>query len=111
MRSRYVAYTQANNDYLLKTWHESTRPKDYLPAEEGVDWRGLTILRTEQGSESDDRGIVEFRAKCRVNGEAAGVDEASETIPVHAVAEKNIKSAAAHSHLNLRHLELRLYDY
>ena len=80
MRSRYVAYTQANNDYLLKTWHESTRPTDYLPAEEGIDWRGLTILRTEQGTENDSQGVVEFRAKCRVKGEAAGVDEASEFV-------------------------------
>lgn len=78
MRSRYVAYTLLNNDYLLQTWHESTRPKDYQPAEEGIDWRGLDILRTEAGGENDDRGIVEFRAKCRVNGESAGVDEASE---------------------------------
>lgn len=78
MRSRYVAYTQTNNDYLLKTWHVSTRPAEQLPAVQGIDWRSLTILRTEQGQENDSHGIVEFRAKCRVDGEAAGVDEASE---------------------------------
>ena len=80
MRSRYVAYTQVNNDYLLETWHESTRPKDFMPAEEGIDWRGLTILRCEAGGENDSDGVVEFRAKCRVKGESAGVDEASDFV-------------------------------
>ena len=80
MRSRYVAYTLKNNDYLLETWHSSTRPSEELPADENIEWRGLEILRTEEGGENDYKGFVEFRAKCRVNGEAAGLDEGSEFV-------------------------------
>lgn len=80
MRSRYVAYVIMDNDYLLKTWHESTRPKDDLPADNQVTWTGLEILRTEDGQENDQRGLVEFRAKCRVKGESGGLDEASDFV-------------------------------
>jgi len=81
MRSRYVAYTQKDNDYLLKTWHESTRPQDELPAgDDSVVWTGLQILRTDAGGEQDNEGVVEFRARCRVNGEAGGLDEASDFV-------------------------------
>lgn len=80
MRSRYVAYTQNNNDYLLATWHESTRPKDDLPADENINWCNLEILTTEDGTENDHTGVVEFRAKCRVKGESAGLDEASDFV-------------------------------
>ena len=81
MRSRYVAYTQKDNDYLLKTWHESTRPQDEPPVgDEDVVWTGLEILRTEDGLEYDHQGVVEFRAKCRVNGDAGGLDEASDFV-------------------------------
>jgi len=39
MRSRYTAFTQANEPYLLATWHETTRPGslDFEPGE-SVKW-------------------------------------------------------------------------
>ena len=81
MRSRYVAYVIKDNDYLLKTWHESTRPEDELPAaDDNVEWTGLEILTTSDGLEKDSRGVVEFRAKCRVNGQTSGLDEASDFV-------------------------------
>jgi len=81
MRSRYVAYTQNNNEYIIETWHASTRPEDTNPADDSnVEWLGLQILRTEDGTPDDNKGIVEFRARCRVKGEAGGVDEASEFV-------------------------------
>ena len=79
MRSRYVAYTRNDNDYLFATWHSSTRPSEN-PANEKLQWRGLEIISTEAGGENDDRGVVEFRAKCRVNEESAGLDESSEFV-------------------------------
>ena len=79
MRSRYVAYAQNNAEYILKTWHESTRPEQD-PTDEKVHWIGLQILRTEDGMENDERGLVEFRARCRIKGQSAGIDEASEFI-------------------------------
>jgi SEC-C motif-containing protein len=81
MRSRYVAYTQHNNQYILDTWHSSTRPDDPTPAEDrNVEWIGLKILSTEAGAPGDDRGVVEFRARCRVKDNAGGLDESSEFI-------------------------------
>ena len=57
MRSRYVAYTQQNNQYILDTWHLSTRPDIPNPAEDpDVEWTGLQILSTDQGSANDSRG-------------------------------------------------------
>ncbi|MDH5324036.1 MAG: YchJ family metal-binding protein [Gammaproteobacteria bacterium] len=79
MRSRYVAYSRNDADYLLKTWHHSTRPEQD-PTDSNVQWIGLQILRTEAGGTQDDRGLVEFRARCRINGQAGGLDEASEFI-------------------------------
>ena len=81
MRSRYVAYSQQNNQYILDTWHSSTRPDIPNPAEDpNVQWIGLKILSTDMGGPNDSKGYVEFRARCRVKGEAGGIDEASEFI-------------------------------
>jgi len=81
MRSRYVAYSQKNNQYILDTWHTSTRPDDPTPADSyNVDWLGLTILNTEHGGNKDERGIVEFRARYRVKDKVSGLDESSEFV-------------------------------
>ena len=62
MRSRYTAYVEKDVNYLLKTWHSSTRPativSDTIP-----EWSGLHIVRTEAGNENDNHGVVEFKAK------------------------------------------------
>ena len=80
MRSRYVAYVLKNKEYLLDTWHSSTRPEDPDLFNDGIVWKGLEILRTSGGQAQDNEGTVEFRAKCRVKDEAAGLDEASEFV-------------------------------
>jgi SEC-C motif-containing protein len=78
MRSRYVAYARKDDDYILKTWHASTRPQeDEKPTDTKANWIGLKILRTEAGGENDTEGVVEFRARCRINDQAGGIDEAS----------------------------------
>jgi len=61
MRSRYTAYVKADAAYLLRTWRADTRPSA-IDAATIPDWRGLEILRTEQGREEDSEGLVEFRA-------------------------------------------------
>ena len=61
MRSRYTAYVLLDVNYLLKTWHPSTRPANIDPATI-PEWYGLHIVRTALGSETDDQGIVEFKA-------------------------------------------------
>lgn len=63
MRSRYSAYAQRDAAYLHKTWHLSTRPSlKQLRQPEPVAWLGLTIIRTEGGTENDTTGLVEFIA-------------------------------------------------
>ncbi|MBE2252775.1 MAG: hypothetical protein IAE78_24805, partial [Myxococcus sp.] len=41
MRSRYAAYVHDELDYLLATWHASTRPARLAPNEAGLRWLGL----------------------------------------------------------------------
>ncbi|MDQ6954581.1 MAG: YchJ family metal-binding protein [Mariprofundaceae bacterium] len=45
MRSRYAAFVLGNVDYLLKTWHPDTRPKDFKLGR--ARWLGLTILHAD----------------------------------------------------------------
>lgn len=61
MRSRYTAYFLKNEQYLLKTWHPSTRPLR-IGSDAMSGWCGLNIVRTEAGSSKDNHGVVEFRA-------------------------------------------------
>lgn len=81
MRSRYVAYTSANVDYLMRSHHSTTRPtKDRKSIErwaKSVQWMGLVILSTEAGLENDQRGMVEFRALYLENGELQQIHEKS----------------------------------
>ena len=79
MRSRYAAYTMNNADYLLASWHVSTRPAelDLSREERFVKWLALDILSTQAGSASDDAGVVEFVARYKVNGRAQRLHEVS----------------------------------
>lgn len=78
MRSRYTAYVLAREDYLLRTWHGSTRPAHLGLQDAGpVKWLGLKILRCEAGGADDRDGIVEFVARYQVNGRAERLQEAS----------------------------------
>ncbi len=75
MRSRYSAYVRGLEDYLLATWHASTRPTALdLGAGPQAKWLGLEI-RTQ--TETDDTATVEFVARCRVGGRARRLHEAS----------------------------------
>jgi SEC-C motif domain protein len=58
MRSRYSAYALGDTDYLLRTWHPSTRPAS-VPA--GAGWLRLEVLATTGGL-LDAEGSVHFRA-------------------------------------------------
>ncbi|GAB4120090.1 MAG: YchJ family metal-binding protein [Sideroxydans sp.] len=76
MRSRYTAYTLLKEDYLLATWHPSTRPhllglKEEAPSK----WLGLEVKRHEQQDET--HAIVEFVARYKVNGRAQRLHEVS----------------------------------
>ncbi|HIO91524.1 MAG TPA: hypothetical protein EYG68_01615 [Leucothrix mucor] len=63
MRSRYSAYSLNLGRYLFKTWHKSTRPSiQSLLQNDESEWLSLKIVKTEQGMEQDDTGIVAFVA-------------------------------------------------
>ncbi|MFO1371109.1 MAG: YchJ family protein [Candidatus Competibacteraceae bacterium] len=78
MRSRYSGYVFARGDYLLRTWHESTRPEKLDLNDAGVvNWLGLKIIRKEAGGPDDTRGVVEFVARYKVGGKAHRLHETS----------------------------------
>jgi SEC-C motif-containing protein len=61
MRSRFSAFAFGDADYLLRSWHPSTRPAT-LELDDGLTWYRLDIERTEAGGPFDKEGVVEFRA-------------------------------------------------
>jgi len=72
MRSRYTAFATGNRDYLLASWHPSTRP-DELELDERMVWRRLDVVDTDAGGPWDDAGTVEFVAHYRIDdGTAIG---------------------------------------
>ena len=62
MRSRYAAFALNQRDYLLATWHATTRPHQ-LPPDPDTQWLSLVIV--EAPSAQDDQGTVHFRATFR----------------------------------------------
>ena len=68
MRSRYSAFVLDRRDYLLATWHPSTRPATLEPPEPGLKWLGLEVKRTAQ--QDDAHGTVEFVARSKLGGRA-----------------------------------------
>ncbi len=76
MRSRYSAYSQGNDDYLLRTWHCSTRPAQ-LNVDPQQSWQRLKIIATTAGKMGDDSGEVEFIAIYKINGRAERLHERS----------------------------------
>ena len=77
MRSRYSAYALGLRDYVLDTWHASTRPAEMERFDSGAKWLGLTVKRTWMAS--NDEGFVEFvaRSKAPGGGRAQRLEELS----------------------------------
>ena len=72
MRSRYSAFVLGLVDYLLATWHPSTRSSDLVLSP--VKWLGLEVRRA---TAEDDAGVVEFVARSREGGRAQRMHETS----------------------------------
>ena len=68
-------------DYLLDTWHASTRPTQLDPNPPGLKWLGLQVRRHEQ--HDDNHAIVEFVARNRLHGKAARLHETSRFVREH----------------------------
>ncbi len=75
MRSRYTAYTQHNANYLLKTWHRSTRPQS-IEFDKQMQWLRLKIVHSNDNT-------VEFIATFRINSKAHKLHEKSRFVQEH----------------------------
>ena len=69
LRARYSAYVLLLEDYLLETWHPSTRPPDFCLAETfSTRWLGLDI---RSQALAGNRASIEFIARYRIGTGAA----------------------------------------
>ena len=75
MRSRYSAYVLSLTDYLLATWHPSTRPATLEPDPAGLKWLGLEVRRHVVADA--DHASVEFVARSKLGGRAHRLHEFS----------------------------------
>ncbi|MGB3872349.1 MAG: YchJ family metal-binding protein [Stenotrophomonas sp.] len=69
MRSRYSAYATGNADYLLASWHPTTRPPALSlddPPSQRTQWLGLDVKRHQVTGAATAE--VEFIARYRIGG-------------------------------------------
>ncbi|WP_410870404.1 YchJ family protein [Nocardia sp. A7] len=81
MRSRYTAYVVGDVDYLLRSWHPSTRPA-VLELDQDQRWLFLEIVGTQRGGPFDDNGTVEFIAHYKLDGVRDAMHEMSTFVRV-----------------------------
>ncbi len=74
MRSRYSAFVLGLTDYLIDSWHPSTRPPT-LELEPDIKWLGLEVRA--QAQQDEDHATVEFVARSRVAGRGQRLHERS----------------------------------
>ena len=75
MRSRYSAYVLNLADYLLATWHASTRPtREELAQDPASKWLGLDV---KKHTPNGNNATVEFVARYKVGGRAHRLHEVS----------------------------------
>lgn len=84
MRSRYCAFVFAREDYLLETWHVSTRPTSLnLNHPTPIKWLTLNVKYSHGGGAQDRDGSVEFVARFKTAGKAQRLHENSCFIKEH----------------------------
>lgn len=76
MRSRYTAYVRHDAPFLMRSWHEDTRPLT-ISFDPDLTWLSLEILSTQAGSGLDSQGVVEFVARFRRGDEHLELHETS----------------------------------
>ena len=76
MRSRYSAFAVGDAEYLLASWHSSTRPRS-LELDAGIRRTGLDVLGTTGGGLLAAEGTVEFRAHWVAGGVSGDQHEVS----------------------------------
>ena len=76
MRSRYTGFYKLKTDYLLRTWHPSTRPQQ-LNLDPTIKWTSLTLLQIHWGPDPKEEGFVEFLAQFMSQGKPGRLREIS----------------------------------
>jgi len=76
MRSRYSAYVELDERYLLRSWHPSTRPR-HVPFDPDLRWVQLEIVGSHAGGLLDREGEVEFVAHHERSGRPGTLHERS----------------------------------
>lgn len=79
MRSRYSAYVLELDDYLLSTWHHTTRPTEPLFDGQKTQWLELKVIK-HQASHDQQTATVEFLAIYKINGKAHRLHEISQFV-------------------------------
>ncbi|OIQ17123.1 MAG: hypothetical protein BM556_12980 [Bacteriovorax sp. MedPE-SWde] len=81
MRARYAAYTTGDIDFIVDSTHADHRSdmdvKEITSWSEQSKWLGLEIVETEEGQESDDTGMVEFKANFEIGDQSLSHHEKS----------------------------------
>ena len=72
MRARYTAYVQGDVDFIVAT-HDPDRTEEVDRSSTETwskqsTWLGLQVLNTEDGTENDETGTVEFVARYKLKG-------------------------------------------
>ena len=75
MRSRYSAFALGLSDYLLATWHASTRPASLQAEPAQLRWLGLEVRH--HAAQDADHATVEFVARSKLGGRANRLHETS----------------------------------
>ncbi len=73
MRSRFSGFVRKQTEYLLATWHPSTRPK-HLDFADSPEWESLSVLASD--ARGDD-GYVHFKAYYRSGEQWCFLEERS----------------------------------
>jgi SEC-C motif-containing protein len=76
MRSRFVAYEYRLTDYLLKTWHNETRPET-IEYTDNMHWTQLSVNGRKKGRKKDSEGWVTFVAHYSIGKQAGFLHEKS----------------------------------
>jgi SEC-C motif domain protein len=81
MRSRYSAFVLLLEDYLLGTWHPSTRPLEPLRLSAQTRWLGLQVK--QHLAQDATHATVEFVARSKLAGRAQRLHEVSRFVWEH----------------------------
>lgn len=87
MKSRYIAYTILDIDYIIASHDPATRAEvskeETAEWAKSVHWKGLEIIATEAGKATDKKGMVEFKATFETNGKTAIHHEKSAFVKIN----------------------------